>query len=162
MTPKPKRLLVVGWGNLSRGDDALGPLCLAALQDRLPKAWLDQIEFLEDYQLQVEHALDLSGRDALLFVDASLNCEAPFSVSTPLAQRDISYSSHALSVPALLHVFGDLHGHPAAPATLLAIRGEAFELGQPMSQAAQAHLAAATAWALNWIESLLSQELVHA
>jgi len=162
MTPTPKKLLVVGWGNLSRGDDALGPLCVAALQARLPRAWLDQIEFLDDYQLQVEHALDLLGRQALLFIDASLSCEAPFCVSTPLAQRDISYSSHALSVPALLQVFGDLYGHSAAPATLLAIRGEAFELGQAMSPTAQAHLAAATAWALDWVESLLARELLHA
>ncbi len=162
MTLKPKKLLVVGWGNLSRGDDALGPLCVAALQTRLPKAWLDQVEFLDDYQLQVEHALDLLGRDALLFIDASLSCDAPFCVSTPQAQRDTSYTSHALSVPALLQVFGDLQGHPTAPATLLAIRGEAFELGQPISPAAQIHLDEATAWALTWVESLLAQELADA
>jgi hypothetical protein len=34
---------------------------------------------------------------------------------------------------------------------LLAIRGEAFELGEPMSAAAQRHLVAALAWALDWV-----------
>ena len=28
-------VLVLGWGNRSRGDDALGPLCVQALQDAL-------------------------------------------------------------------------------------------------------------------------------
>ena len=43
-------LLVLGWGNLSRGDDALGPLCVAALQDNLPNDLRAQIQFLDDYQ----------------------------------------------------------------------------------------------------------------
>ena len=145
------RLLVLGWGNLSRGDDALGPLCLAALRDGLPAHLVDQVEFLDDYQLQIEFALDLVGRERLLFIDASLNCAAPFEVHTALPRRDSTISSHALSPEALLQVFTDLQGHAPPPATVLAIRGEAFELGEPMSANAQTHLAAAVAWASHWI-----------
>jgi hydrogenase maturation protease len=134
---------------------------VAALQKQLPTAWLEQIDFVEDYQLQVEHALDLVGRDALLFIDASLNCDAPFSVSTPLAQRDTSYTSHALSVSALLQVFCDVHGHAPPPASLLAIRGMAFELGEPMSPQAQTHLTAATIWALGWVESFFNPAMAQ-
>ena len=148
-TPAP--ILVLGWGNLSRGDDALGPACVAALQAQLPVHWRDQVEFLDDYQLQVEHALDLVGRQRVLLVDASLDCAAPFEVGTVQARRDTSYTSHALSAQALLQVFEDLQGHAAPPVTLLAIRGEAFELGEPMSPAAQSHLAAAVGWALGWL-----------
>lgn len=31
-------VLILGWGNLSRGDDALGPLLLDALHASLPEA----------------------------------------------------------------------------------------------------------------------------
>jgi hydrogenase maturation protease len=148
-TPAP--LLVLGWGNLSRGDDALGPLCVAALQAQLPAHWHDQVEFLDDYQLQVEHALDLVGRQRVMLIDASLNCAAPFEVRTVQARRDTSYTSHALSAQALLQVFADLQGQAAPPTTLLAIRGESFELGEPMSSAAQTHLVAALDWALGYL-----------
>ena len=140
-------VLVLAWGNLSRGDDALGPLCLAALQNTLPVALRIQIDFLEDYQLQIEHVLDLVGRSQVLFIDASLDCQAPFEVTSLVARRDTSYTSHALSPQALLQVFWDVYGQPPPPTTLLAIHGESFELGTPLSLTAQTHLAMACAWA---------------
>ena len=51
MTPEPVLpLLVFGWGNLSRGDDALGPLCV----EQLRAEWTASagVEFLDDYQLR--------------------------------------------------------------------------------------------------------------
>jgi hydrogenase maturation protease len=151
-TTVPAPLLVLGWGNLSRGDDALGPLCVAALQDALPAYLRDQVEFLDDYQLQIEFALDLVGRARILFIDASLNCTAPFEVLRAQPRRDSTISSHALSPEALLQVFVDLQGEAPPPATVLAIRGEAFELGEPITASAQAHLQAAVAWGLDWIQ----------
>ena len=147
-----KPLLVLGWGNLSRGDDALGPLFVAGLDAQLPAALSGEVEFLDDYQLQIEHALDLGCRQHVLFVDASLSCAAPFEAHSVNAMRDTSFTSHALSPAALLQVYEDLEGTPPPPATLVAIRGEAFELGAPMSPGAQAHLLAALVWGLNWVD----------
>jgi hydrogenase maturation protease len=152
--PTRPSTLILGWGNLSRGDDALGPLFVARLQAQLPAELRDQVEFLEDYQLQVEHALDLVGRKRVLLVDASLNCVAPFQARRVQAMRDTSYTSHALSAEALLQVFVDFEGSAPPPGTLLAIRGEAFELGEPMSDAAQRHLSAALAWGLEWLAAM--------
>ena len=151
MSAAPAPLLVLGWGNLSRGDDALGPLCVAALRDTLPAHLQGQVEFLDDYQLQVEFALDLVGRQRILFIDASVDCDAPFEVHQAQARRDSSISSHALSPEALLQVFVDLQGHAVPSATVLAIRGQAFELGEPLSACAHTHLAAALAWARDWL-----------
>jgi hydrogenase maturation protease len=155
-------LLVLGWGNLSRGDDALGPLCVAALQAQLPAALQGRVEFLDDYQLNIEHALDLLGRCAVLFIDASLNCAAPFEVLRPQARQDISYTSHALSPEAVLQVFQDTQGFVAPAAYLLAIRGERFELGEAISAVAQDHLVAALAWAQDWLLNSLQSGHSHA
>lgn len=152
MSKAVRPLLVLGWGNLSRGDDALGPACLAALQAALPAHLVDQVEFLDDYQLQIEFALDLAGRKRVLFIDAGLNCAEPFEVHTALPRRDSTLSSHALSPEALLQVYADMHADAPPPATVLAIRGEAFELGEPMTATAEANLAAAQAWASGWIQ----------
>lgn len=143
-------LLVLGWGNLSRGDDALGPMCVAALRERLPEALHGQVEFLDDYQLQIEHALDLAGRQHVLLVDASLNCGAPFEVTRVQPAPDASLTSHALTPQALLQVYQDLRGEPP-PCSLLAIRGERFKLGEPPSADALAHLQYALPWASGWL-----------
>ena len=141
--------LVFGWGNLSRGDDALGPLFVEQL--RAAMAGDPRVEFLEDYQLQIEHALDLAGRRQLLFVDASLRCAAPFEVTPLSPARDASFTTHALSPRALLQVFCDVQGEAPPPSTLLAIRGEHFELGEPPGPAALENLDAALRWAKSWL-----------
>ena len=142
-------LLVFGWGNLSRGDDALGPLFVERLRATLPPG--EDVAFLDDYQLQVEHALDLVGRQRVLFVDASLSCRAPFEVTPVQAQQDASFTTHAMSPQALLQVYRELQGEPAPPCTLLAIRGERFELGEAPTAQALAHLSAALQWAAAWL-----------
>ncbi len=138
-------ILILGWGNPSRGDDALGPLFvehIAALQ-------LSRVECLTDFQLQVEHALDLEGRDLILFVDASIVADPPFAVSPLSPARDASFSTHALSPEAVMQVYADLHDRSPPPCLLLAIRGEAFGLGQDISLNASTHLSAAIDWCRN-------------
>ncbi len=152
MTTQPRPvapLLVFGWGNPSRGDDALGPLCGARLSATRERD--ADVEFLDDYQLQIEHVLDLVGRQRVLFIDASLNCDAPFEVTLVHGARDASFSTHAMSPQALMQVFREIHGEDPPPCTLLAIRGEQFELGDPPSAAAMSHLAAAVQWAEAWL-----------
>ncbi len=145
-------LLVFGWGNRSRGDDALGPLCVERLRETVP-AGVD-VEFLDDYQLQVEHALDLAGRRRILFVDASVGCAGPFGATSLQPARDANFTTHALSPQALMQVFTDLNGRSPPPCTLLAIRGERFDLGEPPGAKALEHLDAATRWALAWLRHL--------
>ena len=146
-------LLVFGWGNLSRGDDALGPLCVARLRaaGTGEGAGEGMVDYLDDYQLQVEHALDLVGRQRVLFIDASLNCRAPFEATALQPARDASFTTHAMSPQALLQVFHTLEEQPPPACTLLAIRGERFELGAPPGQAALANQDAAVHWAQAWL-----------
>lgn len=131
-------MLIFGYGNPSRGDDALGPLLL----ERLERLKLPQVELLTDFQLQVEHALDLQHRDKVLFIDASVSCAAPYALSRLEPQKDTSYSSHVMSPAALLHAYREICGNPP-PAYLLEVRGERFELGETLSSEASVNLDAA-------------------
>lgn len=140
-------LLIFGWGNPSRGDDALGPLFV----ERVAALDLPGVECLTDFQLQVEHALDLRERARILFVDASLDAAAPFRHRRLLPARDASFSTHAITPEAVMQVYADLHGEPPPPCELLAIRGERYELGENLSPAAAGHLDAALDWARDWI-----------
>ncbi len=149
----PAPLLVFGWGNASRGDDALGPLFVQRLPQLLDDAQRRRVEVLEDYQLQVEHALDLVGREHVLFVDASLDAPAPFSATPVMAAAAASAASHALSPAELLRVYAQVNGTTAPPCTQLAIRGARFGLGERLSEAAAANLESALRWAVAWVGS---------
>lgn len=144
-------LLVLAWGNPSRGDDALGPLFAARLPREIALAQAERVEIIEDFQLQVEHALDLDGRERVLFVDASVACASPFEAATIEAAPDAGFTTHALSPQAVLQVYRRLYGRNAPPATLLAIRGLRFELGEGLSADAARHLDQALAWARGWV-----------
>lgn len=138
-------VLVFGYGNPSRGDDALGPEFVRRLEEQLaPQIDRGEVELLTDYQLQIEHALDLRGRQRVFFVDASAS-GPDFEVLPVKAEHDESFTTHLLSPQAVLHTFEAIEQAPAPPAWTIAIRGEHFELGAPMSAAAQQHLDGALA-----------------
>lgn len=125
-----KPILLFGYGNLSRGDDALGPLLLDYIERNLE---LDQIDILCDFQLQVEHALDLQGRERALFVDAAVNQDDPIVFTRLRPERDRSYSSHAMSPSAVLEVYSNITRETPPPAFLLSIAGSDFALGEELS-----------------------------
>lgn len=152
---RPAPTLVFAWGNPSRGDDALGPLFAEAVQ-----AWqLPGVECLTDFQLQVEHALDLQGRERVLFVDATLTPQIPaedatrgYGVTPLQPRRDTSFTSHALSPQAVLQAWVDVHGQPPPPAWLLSIHGQHWELGDSLSGSAWQALKQALEWARPWLQ----------
>ena len=141
--PTNSKLLIFGYGNPSRGDDALGPLLL----ERLQAAGCPGVECLTDFQLQVEHALDLQDRELALFIDAHVSCPPPFAFTRLSPESDRSYTTHAMSPAAVLQVFSEIHHCPPPPAFLLSLRGDHFELGEELSPAARANLDAAEIFA---------------
>lgn len=129
-------LVVFAVGNESRGDDALGPLLLS----RLEALALPGVTTIFDFQLQIEHALDLQGHGLALFIDAGQGTPAPFSFVPVQPAADNSHTSHALSPAAVLDVYRRAVGGEPPPAFILGVRGESFELGEGLSQAAMSHL----------------------
>ena len=141
-------LLVLAWGNPSRGDDALGPL----FAEKLATLQLQGVEIQQDYQLQIEYSLDLQQRECVLFVDASANAPPPYAFHPLRAERDNSYTSHSLSPQALLSVYEQVNQAPAPPSFLLAIRGYQFELGRATGEKAQLNLRAALDFAARFLQ----------
>ncbi len=102
------------------------------------------VECQNDMQLQVEHVADLAECEQVLFIDADMSCAEPFEFSDISADKDDSYTSHAMSPSALLHAFRQVYHKDAPQASLLRIRGYDFELGDPLSDKAADNLEAAT------------------
>jgi hydrogenase maturation protease len=146
-------VLLFGYGNPSRGDDALGPAFIErieALQSAHPQ-W-PQIDFLTDFQIQVEHALDLKGREFVILVDASVSAKPPFSFERIAPGGDAAYSTHIMLPQTLLAVYQTVTGEALPPVYLLGIRGEHFELGEPLSAGASANLQSAVEFAVELLE----------
>jgi hydrogenase maturation protease len=149
--------LIIGVGNPSRGDDALAPMLL----DRLYAAGVpSDVELLTDFQLQVEHALDLEGRRGVLFVDATASAVVPWGQGAALApivpEAGAPPASHALSAPSVLHVAVRVNGQAPA-AWQLAIEGVSFALGEGLSPQATTHLERALVLAQHWIQAQRGQ-----
>ena len=135
----PAPVVVIAVGNPGRGDDAIGP----ALAARLEREDLPGVEVIVDYQLQVEHALDLEGRRLAVFIDAAVDCSGPVEVRPLAPCRDASPPTHALSPAAVLETCVRITGQPPPPACALAVRGVRFGLGDGLSDEARRNLEAA-------------------
>lgn len=144
VSPKIPPILVFAIGNESRGDDALGPLVLRELDDWLVTSGLaDQFELIEDFQLQIEHAMDMKDRKLVLFIDAGMDTPAPFSFYRAQTSNEPVLYSHALAPEVLLNVYAQFYSQASPDAFVLCIRGEKFELGEAPSPQAEENLALA-------------------
>ena len=143
-TPHRAPLVVIAVGNRSRGDDALGPLLLDRLAAHLGQARGAGVELIEDFQLQVEHALDLDGRELALFIDAGTGTPAPYAFAEVAASPpSAGHSTHALAPQQVLGCYRQVMAGTPPPAFVLCVRGERFELGEDPSAEALGHLEAA-------------------
>jgi hydrogenase maturation protease len=132
-----KPVLLFAYGNPSRGDDALGPLLLEFVEAHCDLA---EIDLLTDFQLQIEHILDMENRALVLFADASITCRSPFEFVELEPAETTHYTTHAMSPAAVMAVYQTLKKEPPPPCFLLALKGESFELGMELSENARKNL----------------------
>ncbi|MBS1189386.1 MAG: HoxW protein [Rhodocyclaceae bacterium] len=137
-------VVVFAVGNPSRGDDALGPMLADRFAAQLEKLGREsEFEVIEDFQLQIEHALDLQGRALALFIDAGTGTPAPYSFRRISPAAGYGHTTHALEPEAVLQVSRQALGCEPPPAFVLCVRGESFELGAGLTPEAAGYLEAA-------------------
>jgi hydrogenase maturation protease len=101
-----------------------------------------------NYELTVEDAAAIADHDAVVFVDASLQGEEPFTFVRLATARGLSFSSHALEPSAVLALAHDLFDS-SAPGFLMGIRGYEFDgFGERLSNRAEINLAVAAQFLL--------------
>ena len=125
----------------------MGPLLAA----RVSALGLASVTVHSDFQLQVEHALDLPDDGLALFIDAHCSQRVAVSFSTIEPASECPPGTHALSPEQVLGVAQRI-GRPVPPSWLLSLRGREFELGAPLSPSGRLVLGAG--WGL--LRSLLA------
>lgn len=128
------RLLLIGIGNSSRGDDALG----WKIADEAARVPFLQVEYR--YQLQIEDADLIKDFDVVIFADSSHE-DFPdgFTFLSVRPECNIAFSSHRLSPSAVLALCQEIYGWQPE-AYMLAVTGKKWELGMSISQSATAAL----------------------
>jgi hydrogenase maturation protease len=136
------RILIYGIGNPSRQDDALGIAFIEELQEWVNAEKLPNIFFDSNYQLNIEDAYDVSEKDVIVFVDASVEPIDDFYFRQIFSGDTISFSSHSMNPESVISLCEELYGKKP-PAFLLTIKGFSWELDSRMTDKALENLNAA-------------------
>ncbi|MCX2930821.1 hydrogenase maturation protease [Mycobacterium sp. CVI_P3] len=129
--------LVYGIGNCGRQDDGLGWAFIDQLEGDCRKTGAG---LRRTYQLNLEDADLINRFSRVLFVDATKDRSVEsFAISRPEPVLDLTFTSHALSVPSILATARQCFGR-IPEAYLLAIRGYHWELSEGLTSHARDNL----------------------
>jgi hydrogenase maturation protease len=132
------RILILGYGNPGRQDDGLGP----AAATEMSLLGLPNLKTQDNYQLNIEDAIDVAAHDIVWFVDASKTGKAPYFVEDLSPVSSLEFTSHLVRPEVILAIAQQYFGR-LPQAHLLAIRGYGFEFIEELTDGARANLRAA-------------------
>ncbi len=143
-------LLIFAYGNISRGDDALAPLLVERLQQRgVEQGCGLQLKYLSDYQMHIEHVMDMQHCQRVLLIDAALDLPEALRFYPVTAHQQTLYTTHGMSPSTLLHTYQQVLHQDPPPTAMLAVAGYSFELGEALTPEAEDNLAQAERFILS-------------
>ena len=137
---KKKRVLVYGYGNPGRQDDALGNEMVVKIQEWIEKNQLKCMTTDSNYQLNIEDAEKISQWEIVVFVDASQEGIHEYKYSKLEPQEDqVEFTMHAVSPSYVLHLCQKLF-NKQPEAYILGIKGYEWELKEGLTDNAKLNL----------------------
>ncbi|HQP10359.1 MAG TPA: hydrogenase maturation protease [Candidatus Omnitrophota bacterium] len=139
----PKKILLIGYGNVGKSDDGLGP----ALAEEISRQNFEGVAVESNYLLTVEDASKVAEYDVAIFADASVKGDEPFTFKPILSAQTVqTFSSHSIDPAIVLGLARDLF-KAKTKGYVLVIRGYEFdEFGEQLSSRAQDNLLEAEAF----------------
>lgn len=151
----PLKILVIGYGNVLRGDDGVGPLVV----EQLAAEHWPLVRMLSVHQLLPELAADIAEAEEVFFVDACVattqmaapRIECLFPIATPQT------GDHTWSPNTLLSLSHQLYGADPIAYQIL-IPALQFDYGTPLSTLAANGLD----WAVATLYTFITEALMEA
>jgi hydrogenase maturation protease len=103
----PAGLLVIGYGNLLRGDDGVGPKVVEALEE----LHLPDVRTLICQQLSPEHAEPIARARTVIFVDAAVDAPKDVQLRKLEPNETSQLMAHAADPRTMLALARDVFGH---------------------------------------------------
>lgn len=123
-----RKVLIIGIGNISRGDDGLGWAFIDAIREWCPY----DMEYR--YQLQVEDAELVRHYQRVIFVDGTKeHFQNGYSFRPCVPAANFTITTHRIDPSAIVWLSDDLYDE-RPEAYILAIEGECWDLGAPLSK----------------------------
>lgn len=153
-----KQVLVVGYGNSLRSDDAVG---LYAVREMQKLGTRSNVEFIEMHQLQPELAEIISHKDLVIFIDAAMHgISGETHYENVLPSSKTPDMSHSTNPESLLFAAKELYGR-APKAILATVAGECFGIGTKLSAEVEVAMKGVAVRASQMIDEFLG-EVVNA
>lgn len=133
--------LIYGIGNLGRSDDGLGIRFISEIENfqlTQKSDWLDSVKLMENYQLNIEDALEISNYDIVLFVDA-IKSKKEIKVIKIEPSNQFEFSTHAMTISSILSLCQGLY-HKNPECYLLTIPGQEWGISERLSNQAKMDL----------------------
>lgn len=147
---KDNKIYVYGFGNPGRQDDGLGP----AIIDKLESDGVEGIILDSNYQLNIEDAHNISICDKVIFVDASIDADEPFSFNKIEPSAEITFTTHTMSPESVIALVKDLYDKDME-AYVLAVKGYEWEFVEGFSSEASENFNKAYTFLVNKIKEMI-------
>jgi hydrogenase maturation protease len=145
------RILVYGYGNPGRQDDGLGIELVSRLEKWADETGLADIEFDNNYQLNIEDAEVISRKDLVVFADASKENIEDFCLSKVDGRGKLSFTTHAASPGYIVKLCQELFQKEPL-VFLLHIKGYEWAFQEGLSSKAQINLEKAVSFMKDILE----------
>lgn len=147
------QILVYGYGNPGREDDGLGIELVKKLEHWSKQVGIQGIEFDSNYQLNIEDAEIISGKDVVIFADASTEDIDEFILTEVTGESEATFTTHAASPGYIVQLCTELFGK-CPRVYLLHIKGYNWEFQEKISNQAEKNLQKAFEFMKNYLINL--------
>jgi hydrogenase maturation protease len=158
---KYPKILIYGFGNPGRQDDALGVRLADAID-----AWAAQnnyrfIETDTNYQLNIEDAATINDKDLVIFADASQEEIDNYVFSKLNPDSKVDYTMHHVAPAFIQYLCNEIYDK-APESFLLHIKGYRWEFLGEMTKKAESNLRKAIDFLINFLEQRMNGQSITA
>ncbi len=150
------KILIYGYGNPGRQDDALGILLIGKFETWLIENKYSFIDTDQNYQLNIEDAESISKYDLVIFLDASVEEIKSVLIEPVYPDLKTDFSMHSVT-PAFVLALSQQVFHRSPETYQMHIRGYKYKFMEPVSKEAERNLETAfkelTSFIINYIDT---------
>ncbi len=147
-----ERILIYGFGNPGRQDDALGVLLASEIEEWIKQKQYKNISIDQNYQLNIEDSEIISHYDLVVFADATINKTQSFTFDPVHPGNKVQFTMHSVEPSFIVSLCEQIFGR-SPKAFLLQIRGYKWEPGEKISLKAKKNLLAA----IDFVKSMIDE-----
>ncbi|MBA7534096.1 hypothetical protein ES705_26342 [subsurface metagenome] len=144
------RILVYGYGNPGRQDDALGVLLAEEINKWAQEENLPNIDIDQNYQLNIEDADKIAQYDIVVFADASMNDVNSYEMDKVVPDAKVDFSMHSVTPSFVVGLCNRIFaGKPLV--YQLQIKGYKWEFMEKVTEGARKNLNSAVSYIKNFL-----------